>query len=161
MIDLIKSALYKQDQVLKNTIKCKHNHYKNKDSNTIHINTGRRTGKTTSIFKLARESDLIVVHSLYYKYNLMSNFRNNLAKITTPEDLIKDIKYIYPYNMVPPSTMYIKKFKYNYIWIDEPYLCEHTFNRYFKDSNFNLLVPNFLDTIYNYFDADKFILLGE
>lgn len=70
---------------------------------TIHINMGRRIGKTHYILNHYREHDLIIVHDEQMKYHL--NGCGVIATIKTPRELKGDLR------------------QYHWIWIDEPRLC--------------------------------------
>lgn len=103
----------------------------NREFKTIHINIGRRVGKTFAIGSLAKLGDLIIVHNVGTKDRMIHDYPRCNAGICTISDLIENLSVTQ---------------KFDYIWIDEPNLCEN-----YKDIN----------SIYDILDANLFIKLGE
>ena len=102
---------------------------------TIHLNVGRRSGKTTAIEALARPTDLL----LFPNYHTMETLRSRhyfLCPINTIEGVLLSANTLH--------GRIIKK--YNWVWIDEPSLCDDVVD---------------INRIYETIDADLFILLGE
>lgn len=83
---------------------------------TIHLNMGRRVGKTHYIRTHCREHDLIVVHDDHAKYQF-----HELRGVTvaTPNELRWQASYAIGRNR--ESALDLSK--YHWIWIDEPSLC--------------------------------------
>ena len=102
---------------------------------TIHINVGRRSGKTTAIESLARPTDLMIVHN-YHTMKVLNGRNNFICPINTVSGVVLASNGL--------KGKIIKK--YDWVWIDEPSLCDDAVD---------------INEIYKTIDADLFILLGE
>lgn len=111
----------------------------NKEFRTIHVNIGRRTGKTRAMMTLARKDDLIIVHSEFHKSTIRRDYPNCLATIITPSML----------SGFSPSYVYWAKDKFDYVWFDEPKLITRS------NSGYNH------GMIFSSINANLFIKLGE
>jgi len=102
---------------------------------TIHLNIGRGAGKTTVIESLARPSDCLIVHNCRTMETLR-RYRKFVCPINTIEGVILSANTL--------RGPIVKK--YNWVWIDEPNLCDDMAD---------------INRIYEIIDADLFIMLGE
>lgn len=130
MIELNESVRNQLSDIAKKHIKRSHF---NREWGTIHINPGRRTGKTAAMCTLARTNDLIIVHNHATKNTLIRNNPDCLAMIYTISEIINPINKGFGH-------------KFDYVWIDEYNLCENLY-----DTN----------QLYELIDANLFIKLGE
>lgn len=117
-----------------------------KEFSTIHLNVGRRSGKTSSMMTLAKQGDLIIVHNFFAKERLRKDYRDNLATIKTIHELLRDSCN----GRVCKCINQIQHF--GYVWIDEPKLI---FNSISHNDAYDYYM------IYKLIRADLFIKLGE
>lgn len=113
----------------------------NREFRTIHVNFGRRTGKTQTIAALSRPTDLVIVHNEETK----KHFPRCNAEVKTISEVIRHIQPSpWRTSCSCRCSEYVKK--YEYVWIDEPALC-----------------MKFLDSYKAFYelDAQLFIMLGE
>lgn len=78
----------------------------NRDFKSIHINFGRRTGKTRTIAALSRLNDLVIVHN----ENSKNLFPPCCAEVKTMSEVIRESRR--------PGAR-----AYDYVWVDEPAMC--------------------------------------
>lgn len=86
-----------------------------KEFKTIHINIGRRSGKTHLIMSTARENDLVIVSSYIHKMQLLECFPYFLGTIQSMPEII-----LSAYGLRGK----VKPIVCDRVWIDEPALCE-------------------------------------
>lgn len=102
---------------------------------TVHLNVGRRTGKTSAMITLARKGDLIIVHDEDTKRRLKYEYPHCLATINSIYDVVLGSKGLY--GRVPPR-------KFDYVWVDEPRCCDRggyaTFNDIYEETRANLYI---------------------
>lgn len=101
------------------------------DFKTIHLNVGRRTGKSTAIMTLARKSDLIVVHNEDSKRRLKYENPHCLATFNSIHDVV--LGSIGLRGNIPART-------FDYVWIDEPNLCDYDINLIYEHTRANLYI---------------------
>lgn len=106
-----------------------------REMKTIHINVGRKSLKSSTIALLSRPSDLIIVHDQNAKHNFIHNSPCCCSTIKCIDEVVSSADTL--------RGRIVKK--YDYVWIDEPELCEDH-----KDTNI----------LYKVLSANLFIKLG-
>lgn len=101
------------------------------DFKTIHLNVGRRTGKSTAMMTLARKSDLIVVHNEEVKRRLKHEYPHCLATINSIHDVV--LGSVGLRGNIPART-------FDYVWIDEPNLCDYDINLIYEHTRATLYI---------------------
>lgn len=93
---------------------------------TIHINAGRRTGKSSAIGTLARKGDLIVVHDERTKETFRRHGPACLAKVVSIREALEPMMDFMCQG--PNAYAPISKPFHEYVWIDEPGMCDNLYD---------------------------------